>query len=71
MRMFVNQEIVIIETKKEHVKKKTLIVGDSIEKHIDSWCLNKRMRSTVSVRSIPGATSKDTIHHVKGCLKDR
>ena len=58
MRMFVNQEIVIIETKKEHVKKKTLIVGDSIEKHIDGWCLNKRMRPTVSVRSIPGRHQK-------------
>ena len=28
------------------------------------------MRSTVSVRSIPGATTKGMIHHVKGCLKD-
>ena len=28
------------------------------------------MRSTVSVRSIAGATKKGTIHHVKGCLED-
>ena len=28
------------------------------------------MRSTVSVRSIPGATTKGMIHHVKGCLED-
>ena len=28
------------------------------------------MRPTVSVRSIPGATTKDMIHHVKGCLED-
>ena len=47
-----------------------MIVGDSIAKHIDGWCLNKRMRSTVSVRSIPGATTKGMIHHVKGCLED-
>ena len=35
---------------KENVKKKTLIFGDSIVKHIDGWRLNKRMRSIVSVR---------------------
>ena len=28
------------------------------------------MRSTVSVRSLPGATTKGMIHHVKGCLED-
>ena len=54
----------------ENVKKKTLTVGDSIVKHNDGSCLNKRMRSTVSVRSIPGATTKGMIHHVKGCLED-
>ena len=47
-----------------------MIVGDSVVKHIDVWCLNKRMKSKVSVRSIPGATTKDMIHHVKGCLED-
>ena len=55
---------------KENVQKMTLIVGDSIVRHIDGWCLNIRMRSTVSVRSIPGAKTKDMIHHVKGCLED-
>ena len=55
---------------KEKVKKKTLIVGDLIVKHIDGWCLNKRKRSTVSIRSIPDATTKGMIHHVKGCLED-
>ena len=59
-----------LKLNKENVKKKTLIVGDSIVKHIDGWRLNKRMRSTVSVRSIPGATTKGMIHHVKGCLED-
>ena len=59
-----------LKLNKENVKKKTLIVGNSIVKHIDGWCLNKRMRSTVSVRSIPGATTKGMIHHVKGCLED-
>ena len=48
--------------------KETLIVGDSTIKHIDDWQLNKRMRSTVSVRSIPSAPTKDMIHHVKGCF---
>ena len=47
-----------------------MIVGDSIVKHIDGWCLNKRMRLTDSVRSIPRATTKGMIHHVKGCLED-
>ena len=47
-----------------------MIVGDSIVKHIDGWRLNKRMRSTVSIRSISGATTKDMIDHVKGCLED-
>ena len=39
-------------------------------KHIDGWRLNQKMRSTVSVRLIPGATTEGMIHHVKGCLKD-
>ena len=47
-----------------------MVAGDSIVKHIDGWHLNKRMRSTVSVRSIPGATTKGMISHVKDCLKD-
>ena len=47
-----------------------MIVGDSIVKHIDGWRLNKRMKSTVSARSIPGATTKGMTHHVKGCLED-
>ena len=55
---------------KENLKKKTLIAGDSIVKHFDGWRLNKRMRSTVSLRSIPRATTKGMIHHVKGCLED-
>ena len=47
-----------------------MIVGESIVKHIGGWRLNKRMKSTVSVGSIPGATTKGMIHHVKGCLED-
>ena len=31
---------------KENIKKKTLIVGDSIVKHADGWRLIKRIRST-------------------------
>ena len=51
-----------LKVNKENVKKKTLI------KQIDGWRLYKRMRLTVSVRSIPVATTKGMIHHVKGCL---
>ena len=49
-------------------KKKTL--GDSIVKHVEGWRLNKRMKSTVSVRCIPGATTNAMKHHLKGCLED-
>ena len=59
-----------LKLNKENVKKKTLIVGDSIVKHSDGWRLNKGMRSTVSARSIPRASTKGMIHHVKGCLDD-
>ena len=60
-----------LKLNKESVKKKTLIVGDSIVKRIDGWHLNKRMTSTVSVRSVPGATTKGMINHVKGCLDNK
>ena len=59
-----------LKLNKENVKKKTLIVGESIVKHNDDWRLNKRIRSTVSVRSIPRAATKGMIHHVRGCLED-
>ena len=45
-------------------RKKTLILGDSILKQIDSWRLNNRMKSTVSVRCIPGATADVMKHHL-------
>ena len=51
-------------------RKNTLIVGDSILKHVEGWCLNKRMKSNVSVRCIPGASTNGMVHHVKGCLLD-
>ena len=51
-------------------RKKTLIVGDSIIKNIEGWRLNKRMKSSVAVKSIPGATTKGIKHHIKGCLED-
>ena len=28
------------------------------------------MKSSVAVKSIPGATTKGTKHHIKGCLED-
>ena len=51
-------------------RKKTLIVGDSNVKNIEGWRLNKSMKSSVAVKSIPGATTKGTKHHIKGCLED-
>ena len=51
-------------------RKKTLIVGDSIIKNIEGWRLNKRMKSSVAVKSIPGATTKGMKHHIKGCLQN-
>ena len=45
-------------------------MGDSILKHVEGWRLNKRMKSNVLVRSIPGASTNGMIHHVKGCLED-
>ena len=51
-------------------RKNTLTVGDFILKHAEGWRLKKRMKSNVSVRSIPGASTNCLLHHVKGCLED-
>ena len=51
-------------------RKNTLIVSGSILKHIEGWRLNQRMKSNVSIRSIPGASTNGMVHHVKGCLED-
>ena len=50
-------------------RKRTLIIDDSVVKNIEGWRLNERMKSTVHVKSIPGATTKGMKHHVRGCLK--
>ena len=50
-------------------RKNTLILGDSIIKNIEGWRLNKRMKSSVAIKSIPGATTKGMKHHT-GCLED-
>ena len=50
--------------------KKTLIVGDSIVKNIEGWRLNKGIKFSVAVKSIPGATTKGMKHHIKECLED-
>ena len=50
-------------------RKNTLIVGDSIIKNIEGWRINKRMKSSVAIKSIPGATTKGMKHHT-GCLED-
>ena len=47
----------------------TILVSDSILKHAEGWRLNKR-KSTVSIRSIPGASTNGMAHQVKGCLVD-
>ena len=51
-------------------RKKTPILGDSIVKHVEGWRFNKRMKSTVTVRCIPGETTNAMKHHVKGCLEN-
>ena len=43
-------------------RKRTLIIGDSIVKNIEGWRLNKRIKSTVLVKSISGATTKGMKH---------
>ena len=50
-------------------RKRTFIIGDSIVKNIEGQRLNKKMKSTVHVKSIPGATTKCMKHHVRGSLK--
>ena len=50
-------------------RKKTLTVGDSTVKIIERLRLNKRKKSSVAVKSIPGTTTKGMKHHVKGCLQ--
>ena len=51
-------------------RKRAVIIGDSIVKNIEGWRLNKRVKSTVAVKSIPGAITKGTKHQVRGCLED-
>ena len=50
-------------------RKKTLIVGDLIVKNVDGWRFSKRMKLSVAVKSIPGATTKVMKNHIKGCLE--
>ena len=38
-------------------------------KNIEGWRLNKRIKSTVRVKSIPGATTTGMKHHVRGYLE--
>ena len=51
-------------------RKNTPIVGESILKHTEGWCLNRRMKSNVSVRSIAGDSTNCIVHHAKGCVED-
>ena len=44
-------------------RKKTLIV-DLIVKNVDGWRFSKRMKLSVAVKSIPGATTKVMKNHI-------
>ena len=59
----------VMSQKRGTNRKKTLIV-DAIVKNIDGWRLNKKMKSSVAVKSIAGATTKNMRHHIKGRLED-
>lgn len=52
------------------MKKRTWFKRDSMIKHVNSWQLIERMRSPVSIRSVPGATIKSMIHHIEGCFEN-
>ena len=45
-------------------RKKILMLGDSIVKHVEGWRLKKRMKSIVSVRYIPGEATNAMKHHL-------
>ena len=57
----------LLKQNKENLKKKTLIVGDSITKYVDGLHFNKRMRSTNSVRSVSGATGSLGARYYSPC----
>ena len=50
-------------------RKYTLMVDDSILKHVQGWRLNKRTKSNVLVRSFPGVLTNGIWHHVKDVLR--
>ena len=50
-------------------QKRNLMVDDSTLKHFQGWRLNKRIKSTVSVRPFPEVLTNGMAHHVKGCLE--
>ena len=63
-------DTVTLQNKGGTSRKKTLILGDSIVKNIEQWRFNKRIKSSVAVKSFSGATTKGMKHHMKGCLED-
>ena len=63
-------DIITSQNKGGRNRKNTLIVEDLIVKNIEGWKLNKKMKSSVAVKSIPGATTKGIKHHIKRCLED-
>ena len=63
-------DTVTLQNKGGTSRKKALILGDSIVKNIEEWRFNKRIKSSVAVKSISGATTKGMKRHMKGCLED-
>ena len=51
-------------------RKKAPVLRTSVVKHVQGWGLNERMRSSIPIRSISGATTKAMKYHLKGCLED-
>ena len=59
----------VMSQKRGTNRKKTLI-AEAMVKNIDGWRLNKKMKSSVAVKSIAGATTKNMRRHIKGRLED-
>ena len=54
----------------QQITKRLLIVGDSIVKNIEPYKMKKSTKQITTVKSIPGATTEEMIHHVKDCMVD-
>ena len=63
-----------MDRKTREKKKKTLILGDSIVNDIfytkEVWRLNRRLKSSLSVKVISDTSTKGTSYYIKNCLID-